>query len=292
MIRTTLFSSLLLSVSVCAQAQPENCEAFTRDNDRMKISTNVSGQEVATYITTSNIGASMSERLASTLGLDIHRDANRYVISSIGGRMPYRYVTDVDINLFGFDTTLDHVAINRDLNSYMTLSLLPFRKLLVQMNFPESQICFYPPDSIDLRESQNIDFDTDSEYGAPVVKVELNEEDEVWLAITPDYRGGLFLAPAIANDLELAPGADDKGYGNTFRDTIDTLQFGPYQMGNISAEVPRPGVQDNLRSRSNVRTGTAIPDGPGFRGRIGIDILKHFILTMDLDRERMHIYAP
>ncbi|MAY54726.1 MAG: hypothetical protein CMQ46_02685 [Gammaproteobacteria bacterium] len=289
-----LLCALIALFPYSVYAQSGLCESFTVENNELRIPVTINGNQYQAGLTTSNIGVSMSSSMAGTLGLVVRTNGDLRIVETFGRAEFFRYVDDVDLTLFGNTIHADDVAIVEADEEWLTLSLRVFKGLITQINFPGKELCLFPRAAIDLQEAKNIIFDSDPQYGSPMLKLKLNDEIDAWLALSPTYSGGIIVDPYLASQLNLHSQLDavESQSENTLRTSIDQLQIGPYTLGNITAEFPKPGVRDNLTTQGRVPTGTNIREGRGFRGRVGIDVLKHFVLTMDLERQQLHIYAP
>lgn len=289
-----LLVSLIILSPIDSAAQEDACHDFTVGQDGVTIPVFLKDLETFAVLTTSNIGSSISQGLVDELDLRVRTDRRRTVISSFGKERPYKYVSDVDVTFMGLTVEAKEMALVDSKEQYMGLSLRLFDGLITQLNFPESKICFYPREAINLKESQNINLSADPNYGTPVVRVSLNKNFETWLTVTPSFTGGLLVDPFTASSLELPINTVEEGDddSNTLDAVIEELKFGPYELGNIAVQYPKPGTRDNLTTRRGPTIGSNISPGPGYRGRIGIGVLQHFVLTADFENELMHVYVP
>ncbi len=289
-----LLCALIALFPFSAYGQSGLCESFTVENNDLRIPVTINGNQYHAGLTTSNVGATMSSSMAETLGLDVKTNGDLRMVEAFGRAEFFRYVDDVDLTLFGNTIHADDVGVVEADENWLTFSLRVFKGLIIQINFPEEELCLFPRAAIDLKNSQNVIFDSDPQYGSPMLQLILNDEIDAWLALSPTYPGGIIVDPHLASQLDLHSQTDagEIQSENTLRGSIDQLQIGPYTLGNIATEFPKPGVRDNLTTQGRVQTGTNIREGRGYRGRVGIDVLKHFVLTMDLERQQLHIYAP
>ena len=289
-----LFSlTILILLPGTAVGASNNCQPFTLNDGSMQITVEVRGEEYPAVLTTSNIGSSISDSLARDLRLSRHIDPGLSVISDTGDEEDYYYAANVPIKLFGFETNADRMAIIDSNSRFITLSLRLFDDLIIQIDFPNSMLCFVTRDAMDLRQAQNIDLDSSAVSGTPAIRVTLNNEFDVWLNFSPEFDGGLRVDEFTASSIDLEPTTGSQSSLSPFHNAVlDALTFGPYELGNIPIQYPKDGVQDNLTRRQQTLTATNLQRDRQTRGRIGIEVLRHFVVTMDFELERMHVFAP
>ncbi|MCB1669773.1 MAG: hypothetical protein R3F41_10525 [Gammaproteobacteria bacterium] len=274
-------------------AASSNCQTFSLENGTMQLSVQIKGGEYPAVLTTSNVGASISDRLARELRLTQRVDPDLRVVSDTGEEQEYLYSPDVPFTLFGIETSADRMAITESDSRFITLSLRLFDGLIIQINFPDSRICFVDRSALDLRREQNIELDSGARFGIPAIQVSLNDDFDTWLELSPGFGGGVRVDSFVADSLNLESEDDNQNPLYPFESaTLDSLTFGPYQLGAIPVEFPKQNVRSNLTRRQETLTNTNVQDDRQTRGRIGIEVLKHFIVTLDLELERMHVFAP
>lgn len=215
------------------------------------------------------------------------------MIGDFGEMQVRHYVSGVNVEIFGSEVELKNVTVSEGNGEGLYLSLRLFEDYLMQLDFPNSRLCFFDKDAINLRELENVPLDDEPEFGRPVVQVKLNDV-ETWLTFSPEYRGSLLVDKVVAEELGLYESlpADDGQYRPSLTGKLSTLTFGPYALDNISIEFPKEDATATIttRERSNVRS--RLSKSTASRGRIGGQLLRHFVITFDLKNERMHIYAP
>ncbi|MDX1490792.1 MAG: hypothetical protein R3332_05860 [Pseudohongiellaceae bacterium] len=289
-VQTLSFFLVSFSLSSFAAAQGDSCQTFRVANSEVTIDVVIDGETYPAALTMSNIPGTITLELVRKLGLNEQVDRRSTVIGDFGRPEAKRFITNLDIGLFGTTTTAKQMTI-AGRGQAISLSLRLFQDLLIQMDFPNSRICFFDRDAVNMKEVHNIEMDFDPQFGVPVVKVRFNDEIDTWLQVSPGLGAGIRLDSVIAEELglyESATSASSLLLSNTF----DLMQLGPYEVGQMSAQFPRLGVNDNIKTNSQSKVGTNIKRGKESRGRIGLEILKHFVVTMDMKTGRMHIYTP
>lgn len=137
-----LLTTSLLLLPGLTMAAAANCQRFSMASGNMQIAVQVKGTEVPAVLTTSNIGSSISNSLASELRLTQREDPNQRVISDTGRPQDYLYAPNVPVTLFGFETNAGRMAIIDSDDRFITLSLRLFDNLIIQIDFPNSRLCF------------------------------------------------------------------------------------------------------------------------------------------------------
>lgn len=284
---------LLLVFSISAEAQEDVCQSIQVTNNSISTPVKIAGNEYRATISTNNIGAMMSETLAEELGLSVHAIASRQLSLGFGDSLPYKYVEDINLDIFERTITRERMVVLENSAAPLTVSLRLFDGYIVQLDFSESQICFFPRDAMDLREIANTEFDSDPRSGNPVVRVSINEDVTTWLVLSLGYWGGALVDSSTASLLgyysreEIREGS----HGDLALIENANLTIGPYRLVNIPVEFPKQGVVDNIATEEQLRTGSHIFRDSGSNGSIGVEALRNFTLTFDLERERMHIIA-
>lgn len=75
---------------------------------------------------------------------------------------------------------------------------------------------------------------------------------------------------------------------------LPSLKLGPFELGDVPVAVPGKGERlfSGNETWARVETGTHVTHGARASGRIGYDALRHFVVTIDLERELMQIAQP
>lgn len=282
--------SVLMLPSV-AQSLP--CQDIFFENNQLYAKALIKGSEYPVYFTTSNTPAGISRGLVEQLVLREQVDKRTRMVGDFGEVQVRRYVSEVNVELFGSEIELKNVTVSDSLGKSLHVSLRLFEDYLMQLDFPNSRLCFFDKDAINLRKVENIPLDDEPEFGRPVVEVKLNDV-KTWLTFSPEYRGGILVDKVVADELGLYDSlpADDGQYRASLKGQLKTLTLGPYELDNMSIEFPKQDAVATITTRERSDVKSRLSKSTPSRGRIGVDILRHFVVTFDLKNERMHIYAP
>lgn len=272
---------------------PNNCLAIDTEDGSLSAAISIAGASYPLILTMSNIPAAISLGLVSDLGLRIRRNPNLRVLSDTGKDREMEYIADLEVELFGASVNMDEVVVIDPDSKFITMSLRLFEDYLLQLDFPNSRLCLFDEDSFDLATLQNITIDSSAITGDPVILVEFPDQIEAWLTLSPSYSGAIRVDETLTRFLRLANKDSLNPPQSEFSSTtIDYLTLGPYELGGIIVEYPQQGTRTNLTRNQQTLTMTNIAKDRASKGRIGIEILKHFVITLDMKSERGHIYTP
>ncbi len=284
---------MTFAVSFPVMAQDEPCLPIELADNQVSLAVSIAGNNYRAMLNTSNIPATMTTALAQELELPIRTNSRRRLVSGFGDNRPYTYVEDIDLEFSDSVIPTEELALIESDETYIGLSLRIFDGNIIQVDFSESKICFFPRDAVNLREVRNAQIDSDPESGNPVVRVSINDgEVDTWLVLAFGYPGSLLLDSSKASLLGLydEDTISQEVNESLLQVSVNNVSFGPYSLDDVSVEFPKRGVEHDLSTREPVQTGTRISLNKESDGRIGIDFLKRFTLTMDLGQERLHIF--
>jgi len=292
-------SLLALLVIMCTPSKgvaQANCEEISFESGNVIMSAQISGYPVDALLTLSAVPVAIPRPLADALSISYAPRPSRLYLNSAGDRTRLNVVYDLAVNVFGNTIHYRDVPVTDAEDSTLILSLQSFSQLLVNLDFPSGQLCLFNENAIDLIDNQNIDIDYNVSGSRPVVNVTLNDEESVWLEFAPEYQGGVLLDPIIAREVKInhrnSAEASDQDTPHRY---IEQLQFGPYRLFEVPVELTEPGALRGQRKSYRQRkaiTGSIIKHGKPAYGKVGMAVLKHFEITIDLNSQRMHVYAP
>jgi len=284
----TRFIALLIFtlgfVSQPAFGQSENCESLIQQQGIVSIPMQTGGRPTVAVLNTGVLPIGISRMLAQDLSLDVEAVPARNILWSaipvISGQ-----VSDVPVRIFNQDLQIEQMYVMDNPARFVYLSLLMFDDFIMQVNMPESRLCFLNRSALDLREANNIEMKMSN--GRIALFISINQANPVWLELQLEYPGAVRLNRDAAIELGLIDAASTDTSG-----IADSLMFGPYELGNIALAYPPVGEAPGgelARLQQMARRGGG---GVETSGVLGYEILKHFVVTMDIDRERMHVFVP
>ena len=289
MIKNILAFLFVLSFySVGNTAEGDGCAQFELVDGRISIPIQVAGGDSRAFINTSTRTIGISSSLAERLGLEVV-EPDRPVDPRFAGLFQqFGTVANLPIVVFGQEIELPEAYVFNSDQEVANFSLLQFRELIVQVDNPQSRICFVNREALPLSDAQNIGMRT-SRTGSAAIEITLNGDEDVWVELQLGFSGAITLDYFTAMSLNFVEdGLEVESPSSNA--VADTLQLGPYELGAIGVTHP---TQRPERSRISAGLLTAsAPRGVEINGQIGYEVLQHFILTMDFGEERMHVFAP
>jgi len=215
-------------------------------------------------------------------------------VTGVYGEELRTYYNDVPTKLFDAGLELDQLTSMR-IGHYSNILLLGggfLKEFIFQIDYPNSRMRLFKRDSLDLYRLKNIKAQIDRGSKHPVVKVNLNNEKDVWLVLDTGNSGGIFLKRSAATSegwLEkfvtkstLVQGVLDVGQQEVF--ALPEVTFGPFVLENVAISVPMKGQSENISTSHSY--------GKNVKGLLGYDVLKHFVLTIDYKTGYMHVGLP
>jgi len=205
--------------------------------------------------------------------------------------------------MFGGDFDLDDVAEGELGNSTLLLGSVFFSNVIVQIDFPNSRLQLFPKSAVDMDKYQNVPMKRVRSSGLPAIQVKINGK-KVWLLFDTGNSGAIYLKRSVATsegwltadtqiDQSKVLGLSKSADVDMFK--VESLKIGPYELESVPIQVPVEGEHTNV-GKSKRETSTAnnsrISRGIKTKGVMGFDVLKHFIVTVDLDDYQLHIVTP
>ncbi len=293
------FTLLLIFISSIANSGVSEWINITLENGHIKIPVQVEGIEAMAILDSGAQANGISERFKNRHKLTFGTGRKVNVIGVHGKERRNTY-KNVSVEMLGAQMKFDDlVSLNfGGRNDALLLGAGFLATYIVQIDYPNEKIRFLTRDAMKLGDVVNIDIRTQKGSGTPIVKVNLNNQKDVWLVLDTGNSGGVLLERRIAkqnNWLDMYPvieswssGAISSGYTETFSLPIFTI--GPYELENVTISVASEGSKMNISSQSE-RAFSRIK-GTRVQGLLGYDVLKHFILTLDYKKGQAHLGLP
>lgn len=287
--RFVLFLYCLIAIPSLARAQPNYCETLIQREGVVTIPVQASGRPAVAVLNTGFLPIGISKSLAEDLGFPIEQVPSRNILWSALPTIVGQ-VSDIPMRIFDQDLQIEQMYVIDNPQRFVYLSLLMFNSLIMQIDFPRSRLCFLDQGSLDMSEAANTNIRR-SASGRVAMQVSVNGGDPLWLELQLEYAGALQLTHAAAVELGFME-RDEQAtpVGGMLSAVADSLQFGPYELGNIRVAFPAADapVEGSLQRLARSRRGS----GPDISGSLGYDILKHFIITLDNEDGNLHVFVP
>lgn len=291
-----LFIGLLIS-SFSSAAGFTPWQHFEIEGGHIKIPISLAGVETTAII---DSGAQLHGINNAFIGKnqpDLVRTGKVNIRGAFGTEKRDRF-SRVPVTVFDTDFKLDSVvelSLGHHSNGLLLGAPL-FTGSVVQIDYPQKRMRLLTRDVVNLAEVENTGMVQQDGTGQPLVKVTINDR-ELWFLLDTGSTGGLMMERKDARRLGLLETVTHSGTSqgaNTTRATestrVDTVTLGPYTLDNVLVSFMADGQTSNLSSQSE-SLGSHIK-GKRVAGLLGYDLLKHFILTLDYERDQLHIGLP
>lgn len=295
--RILLFILIITSCGTYAAVTP--WLDFELDNGHIKIPVTVSGIEAKAILDSGAQINAINQSFINKHKLK-YGSGQKVIIKGVYGQEKKSTYNNVPTELFGTQFKLDSLVSSRlgNANNALLIGGGFFNKFIVQIDYPNKKMRLLTRDAVNLKKLKNIEMKAHRETGMPIVKVNLNNEKNVWLLLDTGNSGGLFLKRSIATgngwlekysaEGSVAMGVNTFGINETFH--LPSLKFGPFELENILTSVPAEGQKTQNFSSNNGSISRI--KGKNIKGLLGYDILKHFLITLDYKGGKMHVGLP
>lgn len=293
-LRTLLLTIIgFLSFSTQAKWIP-----FELNNGHIMIDVTIEGAPAKAMLDSgANLNA-ISQDFIDAHASHLKKSRTKVTIEGVSGREDFPIYKDIKLTMFGQDLELPEVAA-LDLGVDMIIGSGFFQGIIVQIDYPNNKIQLALKSSIDLKKHANVKMRQERGSDMPAVEVELNGK-KTWLMLDTGNSGDLFLKRkfVLENGLLESDTVETRVAGSvevidTESFVIETLKIGPFELENVPATIPEDGVGTNLSNgRGETKDFSRLrAKGVVTKGILGYDVLKHFILTIDYEDFRAHIWA-
>jgi len=243
---------------------------------------------------------SISTALVEKAGLKL--TGPRYQIRGVSSTdQSVRSVASLSIELFGVAFKLRDVPALPH-SEEMIIGAGFLKAAVLQLDYPNNRMRLIARDSLDLDAAANVPMRLEDASGLPAVQVTIDGKER-WMLFDTGNTGPLMIRRLIARDerwierFQRASGevsdinADTLGVDLL---VLPSVEIGPYELTDVPVAVPAEGESAYLssaRARGPL-DGSRIRRGVKTSGIVGYELLRHFVVTVDYEREKMHLQAP
>ncbi|TKB46390.1 aspartyl protease family protein [Thalassotalea mangrovi] len=293
------FKALLLAlITLISFSSYAKWVPFELNNGLIMIDVTIEGEPAKALLDSGADLNAISQTFIEAHGQHLKKSRTKVTIEGVSGRKDYPIYKDINLHMFGQDLDLPEVAA-LDLGVDLILGSGFFKGIIVQIDYPNKQIQLAPKSAVDLKKLANINMREERGSGMPAVEVELNGM-KTWLMLDTGNNGSLFLKRNFVLENGIIDSATTESNVAGVVETIgtesfiiNTLKIGPYELESIPASIPEEGVDTNLaQGRGETKDFSRLrAKGVVTKGILGYDVLKHFILTIDYEDYRAHLWA-
>jgi predicted aspartyl protease len=249
---------------------------------------------------TGSQGNSVSAELVEKAGLKLA--GRRYAIEGVGSTDDVvASVSNLPIKLFGVDFKLQDVpALQHSQELIIGAGFL--KAAVLQLDYPNQRMRLITHESVDLGKVANVPLRLMEGTGLPAIQVTIDGKDR-WMLLDTGNAGPILMRRMVAsqeNWIERFKRAESSIVDvNAYVSGTDILVLpsvviGPFELTDVPVQIPAAGEDINI---SGVRTSAAVKNsrirkGVRVAGIVGYEVLRHFVVTLDYDREKLHIAAP
>jgi hypothetical protein len=259
------------------------------------------GREATALLDSGSTGNSIDA--AYVAANDIPLSGRRYhVTGAFSQDVLVRSVAWLDVRMFGLGVRLRDTPALEHPNTPLIIGATAIDGLVVQFDYPSSRMRILPPKAVDMGKNANLPLRAANGGWRPAIEVEFPGGEKHWLMLDTGSSGQTVITRAVARRLGLLNAADAREASSTdvlgsvaqLRVvTLPSLRIGPYELGNVPVAIPAEGDDLLVRQGRNAPlTGTHVIRGARVSGVVGYDVLRHFVITLDLAGMKAHIAAP
>lgn len=272
---------------------------FQHRSGHITIPVTLNGEHTTAIFDTGASGNGISESFLQRHEGD-YELGRRITVRGVYGQRRVHLVNGIRIGMFGSEFNIGELMPMRIGGFDLLVGLPFFENYIVQIDYPNNRMRLIDHESLDLRKAANVKMRHESSSSHPIVKVNLNGEYEPWLTLDTGNNSSILMSRIDASRLgwlEDYESTDTRGVGinaivaENERFYLPTIQIGPYTLENVAVTVPRKGQKSNIGWDSHRGVSRQIKRSKS-KGLLGYDVLKHFVVTIDLKRSLLHLEPP
>jgi hypothetical protein len=212
---------------------------------------------------------------------------------------------DVNVQIFGSELPFRDIIAQQTPHADLTLGIPFFRQNIIQIDFPGRKLRLISRDQLDVKKIANVEMRAEinskvqsvsgqqsikkNDESNRAVKIKVNGSDQ-WLTFDTLAPAGVMMARSTAenNALIATPYAGDTKTMLSYFTlpaefyALNTVKVGPYELENVLLAVePSNGKRLIAPAQRQVKTGTKINREVLPEGAFGLDVMQHFIVTID-----------
>lgn len=212
---------------------------------------------------------------------------------------------DVKVHIFGADLPFSDIIAQPSPFADLTLGIPFFRQNIIQIDFPSKRLRLISRGKLDMKKIANMEMRPEVNAKAQsvvgqqsikkndesnrAVKVVVNGEEQ-WLTLDTAAPAGVTMARVTADKLNLLKqtyAGDLNVLQQNFTSPADlyalsSLKVGPFELENVLLAVePEGGKRLIAPATRQSKTGTMISREVLPNGALGLEVLQHFIVTVD-----------
>jgi hypothetical protein len=297
-----LVAGALFCCTTTAQAGVTPWEPIEIRDGQILFPVEIAGHAGRALFDTGASGNSVSRGFVEKAGLELK--GRRYAIEGAGSTDEYvPSISRLPIKLFGAEFRLPEVpAVRLETGAELILSAGFLRLGVLQIDYPNSRMRLITRDSVDLAKVANVPLRMEETSQRPAVELIVDGKPR-WMLLDTGNAGAILMRRLVAEEGDWI--ARFKRVESAFQDAnadvtgvdllvLPSVKIGPFELEDVPVAVPAPGEEINISGERHAGPayGSRIRSGVRVTGIVGYDVLRHFVVTIDYERQKMHVALP
>jgi Aspartyl protease len=249
---------------------------------------------------TGSQGHSISTALVERAGLKLL--GRRYQIRGVSSTDEIvGSVSSLPIKLFGVDFKLRDVPALPH-SDEMIIGAGFLKAAVLQLDYPNSRMRLITHDSVDLASVANVPLRLEESSGLPTIQLTIDGKQR-WMLLDTGNSGPVVVRRMLATEgnwIERFKHGDgamtdiNANVSSTEILVLPSVVIGPFELTDVPVAIPAAGESSNIAGARSTGplADSRVRKGVRISGVVGYEILRHFVVTLDYDREKLHIAAP
>lgn len=227
-----------------------------------------------------------------------HKQGYPIVLKGVYGEQKTHSVDGLELGLIGVDIPFNDLIPFAGNDRFDVILGMPlFHAFVFQFDYPQSRMRIASREAINIKEAANVSMKGNKSRSRLVVTVNIDGYDTDLLFDTGN-SGGILLNRPFAErkgwiekykKLEATSSGVIKNAVSIDVLTLPEMSFGPYTLEDVLVSIPEKNFSKNLKSKR--RGGERFRTTVDYKGILGYDVLKHFVVTLDARKAKLHIGA-
>ncbi len=283
-------AALFLAASVLAQ-QPDEAGwiPFAESEDRPAIEVTINDKKTIALIDTAISVNAVSTEFAREAGIEPGPQTRSYRDIHDGKELPLSSKFILDLG--GNPVELENAAMVPAQGTGLIVGRPLLNMVVLQIDYPNRRLRFLPPDAAEFEGNVNI---RRGRFNQPMIETRINGK-RTWMTLDTSGKGVCLLTdrivgkhkwrgPEVSVDALRAAGLEVRPDVRTMQ--LDSLEFGPFHIKDVVAATPT-GAEAAYDGYGAGR----IHEKFGGDGILGFEIMRHFLVTIALGSDKVHLYA-
>ena len=209
-------------------------------------------------------------------------------------------VGTLPVKLFGIDFKLRNVPA-LPLHHELIIGAGFLKAGVLQLDYPNRRMRLITPDSVDLSKAANVPLRLQEGTNLPAIQVTIDGSQR-WMMLDTGNAGPILMRRMVASQagwIERFKRAEsaivDVNAAVSAMDmlVLPSVRIGPFELEDVPVQIPAPGEEIRITGASNSQgRETRVRQGVRISGIVGYEVLRHFVVTLDYDRQLLHIAPP